>query len=101
MKNGDAMRRRPFISCESRQAPPHLTKTGLVQIVSLLKPVDASAGINQLLLACEERVALRANINMKVFFGRTRFNDLAAGALDRSGLILRMDFLLHDFHLFH
>jgi len=51
--------------------------------VTLVEAVDASRGIDQLLLAGKERVASGTNFDVQVtFFGRARFERLAARAGD-------------------
>ena len=64
-------------------------------IVAFLESVNTSAGIDELLLAREERVAVGANIHTKVFLGGRRLKRSAASALYRGGLIVGMDSLLH------
>ena len=41
----------------------------LVKIVLLLELVNSSACVNQLLLSCKERVALRADFNLYILLG--------------------------------
>jgi hypothetical protein len=67
--------------------------------VSLLELVNASAGINQLLLARKERVTVAANIYFESFaiFRRTRFEGSTARASYRNFVIVRMDFRFHLF----
>ena len=67
--------------------------------VALLEAIHASAGINQLLLAGVERMALGADLDRDVLLGRAGLDDLAAGAADRSALIVGMDALFHFVHL--
>ena len=43
--------------------------TLLVKIVLLLELVNTSACVNQLLLSCKERVALRADFNLYILLG--------------------------------
>ena len=64
-------------------------------IVAFLESVNTSAGIDQLLLAREERVAVRADIHAKVILGGSRLEGGAASALNHGGLIVGMDSLLH------
>ena len=72
----------------------------LIQIETLLKSVNTSACINQLLLAGVEGVALRADFNLDVFLSRQSLDHVTAVA-GNSGLEqCRMDTLFHDFHLF-
>ena len=58
--------------------------------------VDAAGRVDQLLLAGEERVALRADLDAQLFPGRAGGPGLAAGAVDRNLLILRMDLWFHE-----
>ena len=44
---------------------PH-SDSVVTHIITLLESVNASAGVNKLLLAREERVAVRADINSEV-----------------------------------
>ena len=67
---------------------------------TLLEAIDASAAVNQLLLAGIERVALGANFDLDVLFGGTSLNDFAASTADRRLFVLRMDTFLHHIHLF-
>jgi hypothetical protein len=71
-----------------------------VQLKSSLKAINTSAGIYQLLLASEERMALRANINNDVFLGRASLNYVSTGAANSSLIVFGMDSLLHVSHLF-
>ena len=57
--------------------------------------VHASSGVDELLLAGEKRMASRANAELDVLLGRTRFVRCAAGANDHSLLIIGMNFWLH------
>ena len=66
----------------------------------LLKAVNTSAGIHELLFAREVRMALGTNFNADIALGRTGLNDFAAGAAYRGLLIFRMDSFLHSEHLF-
>ncbi len=67
----------------------------LVQIETLLKAINTSAGIYQLLLTGEERVTLRANVNYDILLGRASLDDIAASATNGRLLIVGMDSLLH------
>ena len=78
-----------------------LPRRTLASVETLVEALDASAGIDQLLLAREERVALGADFNLDVLFGGEHLDDVAAVAGDRGLLAIRMDaFLCHGFHLF-
>jgi hypothetical protein len=89
-------------ACEGRKGlnAPRIENKESVDIVSFLETIDSSARVDQLLLAGEERMALRTNINAKVFFGGASFNHVAAGTPDRRLRVFRMNTFLHDYHLF-
>ena len=67
---------------------------------TLLEFVDASAGIDELLLAGIERMALRADFNAQIIFGGTGMDFVSAGALYYDVFIRGMDSFLHFTHLF-
>ena len=67
----------------------------LVQAELLVELGDAAAGIDQLLLASEEGVTLRADFHLDITLGRTCLNHITAGAFDSSLLIIGMDSFLH------
>ena len=67
---------------------------------ALLESVNASAGINQLLFACKERMTLRANIQTDVLLGGAGFKFRAAGTPYGSLFVLRMYTFFHLCHLF-
>ena len=67
--------------------------------VTLLEAVNTSAGINELLLAREEGMALGANFNADVLLCGTRVNHIAACAGNGRFLVVRM-YILHICHLF-
>ena len=67
----------------------------LVQAELLVELSHASAGIDQLLLASEEGVTLRADFHLDITLGRTCLNHITAGASNRSLLIIGMDSFLH------
>ena len=69
-------------------------------VETLVEALDASAGIDQLLLTREERVALGADFNLQLLLGRAGGEGLAAYAADDCFAVLGMDAFLHDFHLF-
>lgn len=71
-----------------------------VHTKALFEAINAPTGINQLLTAGEERMALGANFNTDVLFGRTGVNNLTASAGNGGLLVIRMDSLFHTvFHL--
>ena len=67
----------------------------LFQTETLLEAINASAGINQLLLAGVERMALGANINLHLFPGGTGFKRFTAYAANDAFTVLGMDLFLH------
>ena len=73
---------------------------GKLHAVALLEAVYTSAGVNQLLLASVERMALGADINAQVLLDGTGLKGLAANAVNQSLAVVRMDLLFHGFHLF-
>ncbi len=67
---------------------------------SLLEFVDATAGIDELLLAGIERMALRANFNLHLAaLGGSGLNALTAGTNNSALFVVGMDSLFHFFHL--
>ena len=72
----------------------------LLQAESLVEPINTSTGVNQLLLAGIERVALGADFNADVLLGGTGRKDVATGAANRSLFVIGMDTFLHVVHLF-
>ena len=89
-----------------KKEPDFVWKSGslsdlFIQIVALLEAIHTSAGIDQLLLAGKERMALGTDINAKVFLGGRRLDNFAACATDRGRLILGMNTLFHSCHLFN
>src|SRR5262245_19854574 len=63
--------------------------------VFLLESFDATRGIDQLLFAGEKRMAIRANFNVDLFFGRTRRARGAAGAHDLTFDVFGMNAFFH------
>jgi hypothetical protein len=70
---------------------------GSFHVETLLEAVNASAGINQLLLAGKERVALGANFNLQLGLDRPRLKRLTAYATDDGLAIFGMDLFFHAF----
>ncbi len=87
----------------SIRSPTLLEFSLLFTLESLVELVNASAGINKLLLAGKEGMALRANFNsdfaVTLRVGGTSGYGLAASALDGNCFILGMESLLHNKHL--
>ena len=76
------------------------TSVRLLQAESLVETINTSTGIDQLLLAGIEGVALRADFNLDVLLSGTGRKDVATGTADRGLFVLGMDTFLHVFHLF-
>ena len=72
----------------------------LLQAKSLIEPINTSTGVNQLLLAGIERVALGADFNTNILLGGAAGKDVAASAPDRGLFVIGMDTFLHFVHLF-
>ena len=72
----------------------------LLQAESLVETVNTSTGVNQLLLAGIERVALGADFNTDLLLGGAGGEGVAASATDGGLLVLRMDAFFHVVHLF-
>ena len=73
----------------------------LLHTVSFFEFIDTTTGINQLLLARKERMAIAANIYFKnvAFFGRARFESSSTSASYGYFVIFGMDISFHYFHL--
>ena len=72
----------------------------LLQAKTLVEAINTSTGVNQLLLAGIERVALGADFNTNVLLGRTSGKSVATGTADRGLFVLGMDTFLHFVDLF-
>ena len=72
----------------------------LLQVETLVETINASTGVNQLLLAGIERVALGADFNADVLLGGAGRKDVATGTANSSLFVLGMDTFLHFVHLF-
>ena len=72
-----------------------------LKTISLFELVDTSTGINQLLLAREERMAIAANIYFQhfAFFRRAGFESSSTSASNGYFVIFRMDISFHYIHL--
>src|SRR5437762_7261081 len=67
--------------------------------VPALEPLDASAGVDQLLLARVERVALRAQLDVELGLRRARLERVPARAANDCLYVRGMDLGLHRFFL--
>ena len=80
---------------KSKRAPSGALLNGLFHVETLLEAVNASAGIDQLLLASVEGVALGANFDLQFTLHRTRLKRLTAHATDDGLAIFGMDLFFH------
>ena len=71
----------------------------LLDAVLLVELINTAAGVDQLLLAGVEGVALRADLDGDVLLGGSGLDDLAAGAADGRALVIGMDSFFHVVHL--
>src|SRR6266550_6448585 len=81
----------PWPSASRRRALLRLLR------VLLLEAIDAAGRVDQLLLAGEERMALRADLDAQLFLGGVGGPGLAAGAMHLDLVILGMDLCFHEF----
>ena len=72
----------------------------LLQAKPLVEPINTSTGVNQLLLAGIERVALRTDFNLDVLLSGQSLHYVAAVTSNSCLVESRMDSFLHDSHLF-
>ena len=72
----------------------------LLDTESLVETVNTSTGVNQLLLAGIERVALGADFDLDVLLGRTGSKNVTTSTTDGGLFIVRMDAFSHVVHLF-
>ena len=72
----------------------------LLQAETLVETIDTSTGVNQLLLAGIERVALGADFNTDVLLGGAGRKDVATSTTNRGLFVFGMDTFLHVIHLF-
>ena len=72
----------------------------LLQTKSLVETINTSTGVNQLLLAGIERVALGADFNSDVLLGGTAGKNVATSTTNGSLFVVGMDTFLHIVHLF-
>ena len=78
-----------------------LRSCGTATLVTLVKAVDASCGVDELLFAREKRMAVRADLYSHEirFISRARFERTAAGAMNRYFMIIRVDTGFHAYSL--
>src|SRR5579884_1182954 len=70
----------------------------LLHLILREEPLDAALGVHDLLLACVERMAGRADFHADVLAGGAGLERVAALADNTGGLIFRMDSRLHECH---
>ena len=72
-----------------------------LKTISLFELIDTSTGINQLLLAREERMAITANIHFHyvTVFRRARLESCSTSASYSYFVIFGMNIRFHYFHL--
>ncbi len=74
-------------------------KLSILQTVFLVELLNTSAGLRSLLLAGVERMALGADLHMDLRLGGSGNELVAAVASHLALIVLGLDFLLHDLHL--
>ena len=72
----------------------------LLQVETLVETIDTSTGVNQLLLAGIERVALGADLNSDLLLGGAGGKGVTAGAANGGLFVVGMDAFSHFVHLF-
>ena len=72
----------------------------LFETVFLFETIHTSAGIDQLLLACKERMALGANVHFHLFFNRTCYEGFPASTFHNTLSVIRMYIRFHRTHPF-
>src|SRR6195256_1718784 len=91
-----------FLTRSSRSFLLHFLGSGLLaalgglRAVLLGEPLHAAFGVDQLLLAREERVAARADFEMQLGLCRMRLPRGAAGAARLDLVVLRVNAFLHS-----
>ena len=72
----------------------------LLQAETLVEAINTSTGVNQLLLAGIERVALGADLNTNILLGGAGRKNVATGTANGGLFVIGMDTFLHVVHLF-
>ena len=86
--------------CKQKTALHQATRFFLLQTKSLVETINTSTGVDQLLLAGVERVALRADFNTDLLLGGTGCEHIAASAANGRLFVVGMDAFSHVVHLF-
>ena len=91
-----------FANNDKKSAPHSVVRilVVLLQAKTLVEAINTSTGVNQLLLAGIERVALGADLNTNVLLGGASGKDIATCTADGGLFVLGMDTFLHFVHLF-
>ena len=74
-----------------------MSAENLFHVEALLETIHTAAGVNQLLLAGVERMALGTDIYLHLFLGGTGFKSFTAYAANHALSILGMNVFLHCF----
>src|SRR6185369_16101646 len=98
-KQGDFAHRQNPLSTDPQTREPLAFCRSSRNIVSLAEALDAAGGINQLLLAGVERVALRADLGGDLGLGGTALELVSAQALHGDFVVFGMDAFFHIFLL--
>ena len=77
----------------TRGTPDRQLSVGKAEL--LVELIHTAAGIDQFLLTGEKGVTLGADFDLDILLGRPGGDHFAAGALDGSLVIVRMDAVLH------
>ena len=72
----------------------------LLQAEALVETINTSTGVNQLLLAGIERVALGADFNSDILLGGAGGKNIATSTANCSLFVVGMDAFSHFVHLF-
>src|SRR5258705_3141356 len=85
----------PGVSTRWRIATSGGRRAAPREAVLAVEALDPARGVDQLLLAREERMARRAELDVDRLLGGTGVDDIAAGADDLGLLVARMNAFLH------
>jgi hypothetical protein len=88
-------KRKKGIPSKTKSPPANPSAAMLKLAVALLEPLDATCGVDQLLLAGEKRVAGRTDLGIDFRLGRTGFKGVAAKALYRNIDVFGVDSFFH------
>src|SRR5262245_52123866 len=99
-RRSSSSKRRSISARRSNMAARHAAEAsagGLFPALAVLavETLDAASRVDQLLLAGEERVTRRADLDVDGIGGRARLDDIATGTHDTNRLVARMNTLFH------